>query len=498
MQRREFLSTGVVAGTVGLFDPATGQAQQITLHDFLRFRFCWGQPHLRRDAHGLIAQNPAHPTLTAYATAITHMKTLPVANPTSWTYQAAIHGTNLSPAQWPAGAPFSTCLHNQHFLAWHRMYLYFFEKIIAKQSGMPGFALPYWNYGKVGQRDIPAAFRQTSGALAVLRDNSRSTSLNNGNPISAGTASAATALAQGSFLGFQSQLNGQPHGVVHTTVGGNMGGFNTAGLDPLFWLHHCNIDRLWEAWLAQGTGQVNLIADPAWMSHTSTFADENGGLVSMANADVLETASQLHYQYEEPRDCIPLLVLNVDLRRILEKFRPIFQLVLARQVKLPISARFVPLGDREAMRKVEPYLERRPKERGRLQIVVEGLKLNKPMQGYFEIRGRLALAEKELRSKQTIPLGTLSTFGMDAASMDSMRAGGQSEEDMAEAMAQRIDVTDAVRKLFGDFDAETARLELEIRAVSGVEGDRETIEALNEGLEVTAEEIRYEVVVEEG
>ncbi len=133
-----------------------------------------------------------------------------------------------------------------------------------------------------------------------------------------------------------------------------------------------------------------------------------------------------------------------------------------------------------------------------MQIVIEGLRLNKPMQGYFEIRGRLALDEKELRSRAAIPLGTLSTFGMDAASMESMRAGGQSAEDMLQTMTQRIDVTDAVRKLFGDFDAEVARLDLEIRAVSGLEGGDEKIEALNEGLEVMAGEIRYEVVAEEG
>jgi tyrosinase len=29
-----------------------------------------------------------------------------------------------------------------------------------------------------------------------------------------------------------------------------MSGFNTAARDPIFWLHHANIDRLWEAWLA--------------------------------------------------------------------------------------------------------------------------------------------------------------------------------------------------------------------------------------------------------
>lgn len=43
-----------------------------------------------------------------------------------------------------------------------------------------------------------------------------------------------------------------PHNTVHVMVGG-LGGImtdpNYAALDPLFWLHHCNIDRLWSAWL---------------------------------------------------------------------------------------------------------------------------------------------------------------------------------------------------------------------------------------------------------
>ena len=57
-------------------------------------------------------------------------------------------------------------------------------------------------------------------------------------------------------------LENVPHGAVHTLVGndfdefgqlldaGWMGSFFTAGLDPIFWCHHANIDRLWEVWLA--------------------------------------------------------------------------------------------------------------------------------------------------------------------------------------------------------------------------------------------------------
>ena len=48
----------------------------------------------------------------------------------------------------------------------------------------------------------------------------------------------------------------QPHDWVHGLVGGGlspqqpglMSDPDTAGLDPIFWLHHANIDRLWEVW----------------------------------------------------------------------------------------------------------------------------------------------------------------------------------------------------------------------------------------------------------
>ena len=44
------------------------------------------------------------------------------------------------------------------------------------------------------------------------------------------------------------QVDGQPHGLGHSHTGGLMGAFATAGLDPLFWMHHANVDRLWETY----------------------------------------------------------------------------------------------------------------------------------------------------------------------------------------------------------------------------------------------------------
>lgn len=49
------------------------------------------------------------------------------------------------------------------------------------------------------------------------------------------------------WRGFRIQLEIPLHNLVHRWVGGNMVDM-TSPNDPVFWLHHCNIDRLWAAW----------------------------------------------------------------------------------------------------------------------------------------------------------------------------------------------------------------------------------------------------------
>lgn len=71
-----------------------------------------------------------------------------------------------------------------------------------------------------------------------------------------------------------------------------------AALDPIFWLHHCNIDRLWNHWLAQGGGRANP-NESAWLDESWTFADETGALVSVTVAQVLSGATQLNYEYDD-------------------------------------------------------------------------------------------------------------------------------------------------------------------------------------------------------
>jgi tyrosinase len=43
-------------------------------------------------------------------------------------------------------------------------------------------------------------------------------------------------------------MEGNPHGLAHTSFGGSIQDPATAAKDPLFFLLHCNVDRLWAKW----------------------------------------------------------------------------------------------------------------------------------------------------------------------------------------------------------------------------------------------------------
>jgi tyrosinase len=49
-------------------------------------------------------------------------------------------------------------------------------------------------------------------------------------------------------LGFRDFIEGNPHGAAHVSFSGSIRSPGTAAGDPLFFLLHCNVDRLWAGW----------------------------------------------------------------------------------------------------------------------------------------------------------------------------------------------------------------------------------------------------------
>jgi len=67
-------------------------------------------------------------------------------------------------------------------------------------------------------------------------------------------SAVAAAMTNGTFNTFASALEGI-HNSGHVWVGGSMGSVPFAPCDPVFWMHHCEIDRIWAEWQATHPGQ---------------------------------------------------------------------------------------------------------------------------------------------------------------------------------------------------------------------------------------------------
>jgi hypothetical protein len=269
-----------------------------------------------------------HPITTAYARAIRALQDRADDDPTSWWYQGAIHGSTASP-ELPG---WNACQHNQwFFLPWHRMYLYRMERLlraaVVEDGGPADWALPYWNYdaGTPTNR-IPIPFREPlmpDGSANPLFVAQRRTGVNQGGGISPLVTSPATALAMGSFSpppspGFGGGISTPqhfwtltggveqtPHNDIHNVLGGPggwMGDPDLAALDPIFWLHHANVDRLWSVWTADGHAPPT---SSSWLNQKFTLFAEDGSATAMAVRDTLHTVDDLDYRYDDVPVVVP-------------------------------------------------------------------------------------------------------------------------------------------------------------------------------------------------
>lgn len=237
------------------------------------------------------------PALASLRKGVAVMKALPASDRRSWAFQAAIHGTTGSSAD----PLFNQCQHGTlQFFTWHRAYLYFFERILRWAAGDPALTLPYWDWS--ASPTLPEAFRAPADPAAnPLYEALRKANDGSALPATVVVNDLDTALGQTAFggpTGFSPGLEDSPHGAVHGLVGGPGGLMSTvptAARDPIFWLHHANIDRLWNVWLNQGGGRANP-SDAAFLDRAYSFADETGGVVTVKVREVID-ATALGYRY---------------------------------------------------------------------------------------------------------------------------------------------------------------------------------------------------------
>jgi len=186
---------------------------------------------------------------------------LPISDERGYNYHAGIHGLPL-PMYCRHGSPL--------FLPWHRAYLYFFE--LALQDQVATVSLPWWDWTSdqshaTGIPDSYAVAQVNGGANPLagasfpplvreqaarsLGESPAATSRQPGSPGDLPTAAEIQdVLTAPNFQDFSNRLE-DFHNRVHVWVGGTMAEIPLAAYDPIFWAHHCMIDRLWRIWQLQ-------------------------------------------------------------------------------------------------------------------------------------------------------------------------------------------------------------------------------------------------------
>jgi polyphenol oxidase len=255
------------------------------------------------------------------------------------------------------------------FFPWHRCYLYFHERILGTLINDPTLTLPYWNWDDISSNPnlgVPGAYFQ--GALndsnreATTSDRIQSAYvdvsglLENDEEDWFGTDPGNSEPSNGGVL-----ENG-PHGIVHLWVGAahepnlcsvppvygkpDMGVLTTAAQDPVFFAHHCNIDRLWDVWLDYQAGRDNppWPPDHSWTFYNANF-DGTGQWVTMNVSDVINHEQSLKYQYASPTGVV--LTANVSSQEFGLGQAPVTKTI---QIPQPIRSRLAGTAKRAAPR----------------------------------------------------------------------------------------------------------------------------------------------------
>lgn len=239
-----------------------------------------------------------------------------------------------------AQAPMSNIHRSPAFLPWHRQFILDFERELQQVSGNPNLALPYWNWTEDAAlpdpRTAPIWANEFMGGNGDPNDNWAVKSGpfrqgewiiidGNGNPagalrrqfgvnvptlpsqIDVNNALSTTPYDvspwnMASNPSFRNRLEGwYPvgpglHNRVHVWVGGSMIPM-TSPNDPVFFLHHCFVDKLWADWQARHRDQNYLPVSGGPPRHNLNDLMERSVSGSVTPASVLNIRT-LGYSYD--------------------------------------------------------------------------------------------------------------------------------------------------------------------------------------------------------
>ncbi|ELP30152.1 tyrosinase family protein [Rhodopirellula baltica] len=275
------------------------------------------------------------------------MKSRKPSDPKSWFFQSAIHGvTDQAIIEAADRDPdmanvqremfWNRCPHNGEpsadFLVWHRAYLYYFERILREAADDPTLSLPYWNYTG-GDLSFPAAFARSEAARGDIIPR---------NPLWASDREAAfvvgrtgltakvtteafdnlmaetqmfgpsedTGFAGGVYddtPGTMGMIERRPHNDIHVAIGGVIGDdFNglmaevrTAAFDPIFWVHHTNIDRIFAIWDATPGRTWGYFPDAAWFAERPWYFHDVDGSIKNEQRIFYLNGKNLNVSYDD-------------------------------------------------------------------------------------------------------------------------------------------------------------------------------------------------------
>jgi hypothetical protein len=261
------------------------------------------RPRMRRDIASL---SPNDPDVAALRTAIRKMHDAGAADrrpdaPHAWTWWQWKHQQmEYQHAGW-------------RFLPWHRVMLLQFERRVAELSGYKQFAMPFWDWQRPGT--VPAILTDAQNGFG--HSNRRlDLATANFNTLHLQWRREPARLLTDNFRAFAGpdrdtagSIQTSGHNFVHFVTGGDMGDTSTAPLDPFFWFHHCNVDRVWSKWANHGGG-VGQTFPSEWLEDSfDGYLNLDGSPArAMTTAEVLNTRAvgaalgdpSLNYDYDPP------------------------------------------------------------------------------------------------------------------------------------------------------------------------------------------------------